>query len=173
MRGPYAGPGIWSSKRVRLGRFRPGIWSLNCVHFSPLVAPKKSIRGRQKSAIPTVENSKISSQGRQAAAHPYTEHASESKVWVKLVCTCILEASLRDVLQASISMGPARHLCPPNKNSTAATALASCDYPLVVPSTNSAVTAPCSQKMGPYSGPVFGAAFRSRVTLFTNKLLQK
>ena len=33
--------------------------------------------------------------------------------------------------------------------------------PLEVPSTNSAVTAPCSQKMGPYSGPISGTFFRT------------
>ena len=108
----------------------------------------------------------ISSQGRQTAAHPYTEHASESKVWVKLVRTCILEASLRDVLQASISMSSARRLCPPNKISTEATVVLSCDYRLVVLSTNSAVTEASSQKMEPYSGPVFGTDFRSLVSIF-------
>ena len=103
----------------------------------------------------------ISSKGRQTAAQPNTEQTNESKVSVKPDPVCILDASLRSVLHASISMRPARGPCPPSKSSTAATALASCDYPLGVPSTNSAVTAPCSQKMGPYSGPVFGAAFVS------------
>ena len=151
--GPESGPQNGSV----FGRFGPGIWSLNCAHFSPPVAPKNQSGVAKK--VLSQRSKTISSQGRQTAAHLNTEQANESKVWVKLVCTCILGASLRDVLQASISMGPARRLCPPNKNSTAATALVSCDYPLVVPSMNSAVTAPCSQKMGPYSGPVFGTVF--------------
>ena len=101
----------------------------------------------------------ISSKGSQTAAQPNTEQTNESKVSVNPDPVCILDASLQSVLHASISMRPARGPCPPSKSSTAATALASCHYPFGVPNTNSAVTAPCSQKMGPYSGPISGTFF--------------
>ena len=125
---------------------------------------QKNHRGHQKCAIPKVET--ISPKGRQSAAHLHRKQTNKSKVWVKLVRLCILNASLRGVLQASISMSSARRLCPPNKISTEATVVLSCDYRLVVLSTNSAVTEASSQKMEPYSGPVFGTDFYSLVMIF-------
>ena len=101
------------------------------------------------------------------------QKANKSKVWVKLVRLCILNASLRGVLQASISMSSARRLCPPNKISTEATVVLSCDYRLAVLSTNSAVTEASSQKMEPYSGPVFGTDFRYLVNIFAIVFFQK
>ena len=132
---------------------------------------QKNHRGHQKCAIPKVET--ISPKGRQSAAHLHRKQTNKSKVWVKLVRLCILNASLRGVLQASISMSSARRLCPPNKISTEATVVLSCDYRLVVLSTNSAVTEASSQKMKPYSGPVFGTDFRYLVNIFAIVFFQK
>ena len=125
---------------------------------------QKNHRGHQKCAIPKVET--ISPKGRQSAAHLYRKQTNKSKVWVKLARLCILNASSRGVLQVSISMSSARRLCPPNKISTEATVVLSCDYRLAVLSTNSAVTEASSQKMEPYSGPVFGTDFRYLVNIF-------
>ena len=132
---------------------------------------RKNHRGHQKCAIPKVET--ISPKGRQSAAHLHRKQTNKSKVWVKLVRLCILNASSRGVLQASISMSSARRLCPPNKISTEATVVLSCDYRLVVLSTNSAVTEASSQKMEPYSGPVFGTDFRSLASIFAIVFFQK